>query len=205
MIQMITAEQFWNEMDIAREKLTIAQLSESCGIPTSLMVSTRQRQGFLSFENTIRVCRTLSIDMNSFIDCDVRENDRLIHPIDADKLSVGAQFWMMLEEVLAYRGWSWRYIALKSNIATTTINSAKNSSRTLPFDTTLKLLKAMDLTPDAIAKNIYLTENSSSQLMEQKSSLDIKRDRLIRTIKRLDESDLDTVIEYVDFIRSRTK
>lgn len=78
----------------------------------------------------------------------------------------------MLEEILAYRGWSWHYIELKSNIATTTINSAKNCSRTLPFDTTLKLLKAMDLTPDAIAKNMYLTEYSSSQLMEQKSLLD---------------------------------
>ena len=111
----------------------------------------------------------------------------------------------MLEEILAYRGWSWHYIELKSNIATTTINSAKNCSRTLPFDTTLKLLKAMDLTPDAIAKNMYLTEYSSSQLMEQKSLLDKKRDWLIRTIKRLDESDLDTIIDYVDLIRSRTK
>lgn len=205
MMFMITAEQFWNELDMARGKQTIAQLSESSGVLNSLIASSRQRHNFLNYENTIRICRALSIDMNSFISSDVRENDKIVHPVETDKSTVGVQFWMILEEVLAYRGWSWRYIALKSNIATTTINSAKNKARTLPFDTTLKLLNAMDLTPDAVAKNIYLTEKQFSQSLEKKSEIDIKKERLIRAIQRLNESDLDSVIEYVDFIRARAR
>lgn len=205
MTQIITGEQFWNELDLAKGRNTVAWLSEVSGVPQSLLVSTRQRRSFLSFENTFLLCRALSIDMNSFIDCDELENDRLIHPVNIESPTIGRQFWVLLDKVLEYRGWSWRYVALKCNIATTTISSAKSARRTLPFDVTLKLLRGMDITPDALAMNISLSEGASALSATRKSEVDIKRDRLVRTIKRLDEIDLDNVIEYVEFIRSKTK
>lgn len=63
----------------------------------------------------------------------------------------------------------------------------------------------MSITPDALAMNISLSEGASALSATRKSEVDIKRDRLVRTIKRLDEIDLDNVIEYVEFIRSKTK
>ena len=206
MTDTLTGRQFWEEIDIARDRMTIAQLSEGCGILLSLLTSTRQRQSFLNFENSLRICRYLSIDMNSFIPCDARENDRLVESVHIDPNDkVGTQFWQILDDVMRYRGWSWRYVALKCNIPTTTISTSKNESRALPFDVSLNLLKGMDLTPDALAKIIHINEGVASCQLEpqKKSDVDIKRDRLIRTIKRLDELALDKVIEYVDFIRSK--
>lgn len=205
MTQMITGLQFWNEVDMARGKNTIAWLAEASGVPQSLLFSARQRQNFLSFENTLLVCSSLSIDLNSFISCDNRENDRLVHPVNLGTPNVGRQFWAILDLILSYRGWSWRYVALRCNIPTTTISSAKSDARTLSFDVTLKMLEGMDLTPDALAKNIMLTKHPPLDPIEQKSEIELKRERLIRTIKRLDVAELDNIIEYVDFIRSKKK
>lgn len=96
-------------------------------------------------------------------------------------------------------------MSYRCSIPNTTISSAKSEARTLPFDVTLKLFAGMDLTLDAVAGAISFNGSPSPQKEEQKSDAELKRERLIRVIKRLDEWELDSVIEYVDFIRSKSK
>lgn len=206
MTDRIKGNQFWVEFDEAKGPRSYVWISEQSGVALTLINSAKHRRSFLSFDNTVRVCRVIHADLNSFTFSFSDENDRFLVVGKYSDCPVGKRFWMILDDVLRENGWSWRYVSGMSGVAPTTISTAKGAGRTLPFDITVALLQGMHISPMAMGKWLVPDvgpENIPVPSMEE--GIETERNRLIRTIRRMDFDTLMKVADYVDYIVSRDK
>lgn len=202
----ITGECFWAELDEAKGSKTYVRIAEESGVSLNLLNSTKHRRSFLSFDNTVRVCRVIGADLNSFTLSFSEKNDKYLVEIQHDDCPVGKRFWNILEKVLEENRWSWRHVSYMSGVAPTTISTAKVAERTLPFDITVSLLKGMEISPNAMGKCLVpyvVPEFMPVPSIEE--SIEIERNRLIRTIRRMDYDNLMKVADYADYLLSKDK
>lgn len=203
MSDLLFGVKFREVIDQARARLSLADIFSLSKVSQPLISSSRQRQGVLSFENTVRSCRALDIDLNTFIDFEPRENDILLNSYEDKSLSFSKQFWLITETVVKKKGWSWRYVSSSCHVPSSTISTAKNDDRTLPFDITLTLFKGLQLSPQAVADKIVFNSIEDAPFKKEESKDDKKREEINRKVRRMEGKELDKILEYLDFISSR--
>lgn len=179
----------------------MAVIASLSGVSQAVLISCRQRKTLLNFENTIRLCRALDIDMNLLADCDYGENDRLLGFSTDSKSLVGSQFWTLLQEFLQGKNISWAEAARIGDVPPSTIGTARINARTLSFDTTLCLLKGLELSPEGFADHLNLS-GQTGQLNETDPCAAIKRE-IARAIKRMRYEDLEKLLDYIKYLNSK--
>lgn len=86
------------------------------------------------------------------------------------------------------------------DVPASTIGTARINSRTLSFDTTLCLLKGLDLSPEGIADHLVLTVEIEKK--EEDPDAAIKRE-IAREIKYLERKDLESILDYIRYLKSK--
>lgn len=206
MTDRITGNQFWVEFDEAKGPRSYVWIAEMSGVSLTSINSAKHRRSFLSFDNTVRICRVIQADLNSFVLSFSDENDRFLAMGNYSDYPVGKRFWKILEDVLKQNRWSWRHVSGLTGVPPTTISTAKVANRTLPFDITVSLLEGMHISPMSMGNWLVPDvgpENIPVPSMEEK--IETERNRLIRTIRRMDYDNLMKVSDYVKYLMSREK
>lgn len=178
----------------------MSYIASASDISQALLISCRQRKALLSFENTIRLCHALDIDMNILVDCNSGTYDHILgFPSDPIN-SVGSQFWTLLHDYLQQRGLSWAEASRMGGVPASTIGTARLNSRTLSFDTTLCLLNGLDLSPEGVADHLVLTAKNARH--DEDPDASIKRE-IAREIKHLERKDLESILDYIRYLKSK--
>lgn len=206
---MVTAEQFWVKLDEFRSGTAWKYLFRNMGVKYTTLMGLKEQGRFPSFEVAVRLCLFLNIDMESFLEIDYEQQANLnyISPyrIRPDE-TFGSIYWNILDEYRKYQGFTWAIVCEKIGMSSSTLSTIKTQQRTLPVDTTIKLLEVLNISLEYFAKILTKDREFLMEELDKKSDTSILRNeigQMLRKIKNVE--DLKGIRDFISYTLDKRK